>query len=156
MISRSFFALTLSLFAVPAFAMPSENPEDTLESIAVCMIVKKDPNGSSNIVYKPSDTNKNLFIVPLFQEIEPCNQALQSLKAQGVNSASFQVVALSLNDASTRIQNDIKNTPQLAGKKVVYPVVGNSKDRETAEALLSGEGYSPEDIKKSLNVPIFY
>ena len=160
--------LTLGLGAMPALAIPEADAIRKLEAVAVHVVVNGEGgpifhtydyralNRAGQAVF-PFEQQFNQLVLPMFMTAEQAEQAQESLEREGRPDAEgSRVVSVSLNIAleqNERLVQEVKAKDERMA--LVTPLVPAMADWRKAEELLRAEGFSRQEIARTLKVPVF-
>ena len=136
-----------AMAAGPALAIPEAEAIKKLQVIPVFVIT--DANGIPLPI--PRD---EALVLPLYLESDRANAELKALlKSNPSLKANVTPVPLNvMNEKVVELNKQLKDK----SKPLVAPVVMNDADIKQAYTLLKQEGLSDEEIKKGLNVAVFF
>ena len=134
-----------AMAAGPALAIPDAEAIKKLQVIPVFVIT--DANGIPLPI-----TQDEALVLPLYLESDRANAELKALLKSNP-SLKTNVTPVPLNVMNEKM---VELNKQLKGKPLVATVVMNDADIKQAYTLLKQEGLSDEEIKKGLNVAVFF
>jgi len=136
---------------LPAMALPLEDAKKKLDTIAVYVAMQPNQQ-TAQLLF--SDSIPGKFTAPLFQSKQEASLYLQGIQKEDP-TLKAELFALSLYKV-IQLVDELRNLPQNKDKEIVAPLISSEKDRLAAEAILLAQGETPENIKKGLQVPIFF